>query len=408
MSKILTMRFLLGKNRFIPKFSHLLSFMGIVIGVIALLIVSSVMNGLQDDMMKRIIDTKAEIRVYRSDRGPIKNYSPLMELIGEDNDVVALSPVVTNELLVHKGNNVVAVNCHGIDLNKHRKISDLDNQLRLGYVDSESFDNFGNNEIVLGLDLSVYLGVTVGEQVRISSPIKTEPTPLGLIPRSDFYQVVGIFSSGMPEYDMSYVYISQSNGMFFSGYDNAVDILQVKVNNPHRSGRVAARLQRILGNDYLVEDWSVFDRSIFEAMRLEKIVMQTVLMLMLIISGFNMSCSSIRLVSEKQREIGVLKALGMKTQSINLSFLNINVLICLSGIFFGMTLSAMFIFFQYHYRIIEIPVPGFPVHYLPVVVKISDFFMVGVIVILITIAATVIPLHKIRKTEPITIIRELV
>ena len=382
----------------------MLSWLGIFIGVVAILIVSSVMNGLREDMMKRIIETKAEIRIYQNQMKPIDNYEELLPMIENTKDVIAVSPIIVNELLIQKEDNISVINSFGIDLKSHDRISKLKEQIRIGSYSEDSFENDG---IIIGLDLSLILGATVGEYVRISSPMKTEPTPIGLLPKSKRFRIAAIFTSGMPDYDKAYAFLSLDNGRFFSGYDNEIDQLQVKIKNSHKSEKVAYGLQQRLGQRYHVEDWSIFDSSLFEAMKLEKIVMLTVLALMLIISGFNMACSSIRMVSEKQIEIGILKALGMKTQLINKSFLMINLAIGLSAITIGSLVSAIFIVIQERFQIIEIPVPGFPMHWLPVVPYWLDFVTVSSLVVVITVSATIIPLKKIAQTEPISVIRKV-
>lgn len=400
----LTKKNLFGKNRYILKGAHLLSLIGIIIGVTALLVVSSVMNGLRDDMAARITDTKAEIKVYRSDMRAIDDYASIIKVIEENRNVTAVSPVIRNELLIQKGEMITAVETFGIDPQRHTLISGVGNHVRVGSLNALNTETDG---IVIGIDLSMSIGATVGEYIMASSPIKSEPTPFGLLPKTKRLKVVGIFLSGMPQYDKSYTYLSLNNGRFFSGYDNEVDMLQVKIDNPNRSERVAAQLQNVLGSDYLAEDWSVFDSSLFEAMKLEKIVMLTVLALMLVISGFNMACSSIRMVAEKRIDIGILKAIGMKTRDINTSFMMTNMIIGISGIITGVVISAIFVFVQENYKIIAIPVPGFPMHWLPVSPSGWDFITVILLVLAITILATIIPLRKIRKMEPISVIRQM-
>ncbi len=403
MSSVLTKRLLFGKGKTL-KSTHLLSLVGIIIGVIALLIVSSVMNGLRDDMMNRIIGTKAEIHVYGENNQPIADYHRLAAAIAESRGVVGVSPVVKNELLIQKGEQIAVVEAFGIETSKHLTVTELDSQIQIG-----SLEEFAHNKdtIIIGLDLSFEIGATVGEYVRVSSPLNRRPTPFGMLPKTRELKVVGIFSSGMPQYDKGYTYIPLSTGQFFSGNIDQVDMLSVKITNPHRSQRVATSLSNKLNDNYMVEDWSSFDRSLFAAMRLEKTVMMTVLTLMILISGFNMACSSIRLVSEKQKEIGVLKAIGMKQSRISRSFLAANMVIGLTGAIIGMVISSVFIFVQDNYKLVEIPVPGFPVQWLPVSFSGRDFAIVSLIVLIITYSASLLPLRRINNMQPLDVIRKV-
>jgi len=330
MDRVLIRKYLFGRNGVKLKSSHFLSLVGIVIGVIALIVVSAVMNGLRNDMMERIIDTKADIRVFHQNREPIENYTELTENIVRQRDITSVSPIILNELLLHKGEQVAAVSCYGIDYYQHRLITGLDNQIRIGSPETSGFQE---NGIIIGLDLSLTLNATVGEYIRVSSPLSTVPTPFGMIPKTQLMKVVAIFVSGMPEYDQAYSYMSLANARSFSNYENEIDFVLVKSTKPLNSRATAANLQRQLGSEYAVDDWSVFDASLFQAMRLEKSIMLTVLALMLIISGFNMGGNSLRLITEKRTELGGFKSrenlldvsgIGEKTYQQCVAFMRIS------------------------------------------------------------------------------------
>jgi len=404
MDLILIKRYLCGKNRIFPRTTHLLSLIGITIGVTALLIVSSVMNGFEQDMMRRVIGSRAEIRLTTADREPITDYPDLISGIEKRPEILNVSPVISNELLAYKGDAVAVINAFGIDYKKHNELIELEEQIRLGVPEIPEFEEEG---IIIGLDLSLALRATIGEYIQLTSPINSKPSPLGMIPRVRRFKVLGIFVSGMPEYDKTYAYISLENGRYFADLAEGVSLLQIKTTNPQRSRRYASTLQRELGDGYQVEDWSQFDASLFKAMQLEKGVMFSVLVLMLVISGFNMAGNSLKTVTEKKNEIGILKALGMKTGRIDRFFIGVNLSVGLLGILLGGLISVLFLYLQYNYQLIYIPVPGFPIHWLPVEVRLADFLVVPAIVLIISFSSTIIALQKIRDILPIKVIREL-
>ena len=354
--------------------------------------------------MRRVIGSKAEIRVTSADRESINDYRRLADSIQQRPEILSVSPVISNELLAYKGESVAVINSSGIDFEKHNELIGLEEQIRLGVPDLEEFEEEG---IIIGLDLSLALRATIGEYIQVTSPINSMPSPLGMIPRIRKFKVLGIFVSGMPEYDKTYAYMSLKNGRYFSDLKEGVSLLQIKSINPHRSGRYASSLQRDLGDEFVVEDWSQFDASLFTAMQLEKGVMFFVLVLMLIISGFNMAGNSLKTVTEKKNEIGILKALGMKTGRIDRFFIGVNLSVGLIGILLGGIISALFLYLQHNYQLIYIPVPGFPIHWLPVDIRLADFLIVPAIVLTISLASTIIALQKIRDIAPIRVIREL-
>ncbi len=404
MDLILIKKYLCGKNRFFPRASHSFTLVGIIIGVTALLIVSSVMNGFEQDMMERVIGSKAEIRIVSPDRSPIEDYEAISSVIAAHPAIAAVSPVINQELLAHKGESTRVINTFGIEYGKHDELISLEEQIRLGRYEEEVFEEDG---IIIGLDLSLDLNATVGEYIQLSSPVNKVPTPFGMLPRMKRFKVMAIFVSDMPEFDQTFAYISLDNSRYFSGNETGVTLLQATTVNPRRSAAYAASLQKTLGDNYLVEDWSKFDASLFQAMELEKAVMFAVLALMLIVSGFNMAGNSLKTVAEKKNEIGILKALGMKTYRINRFFIGINLLLGFAGILIGVIISLTFMYFQKTYQFIRIPVPGFPMQWLPVVIQTYDFLLVSVIVLFICLLATLTALLKIKEIEPIRIIREL-
>lgn len=404
LTKVLIARYLWGRKRFKLKFSHLLSLVGVFIGIVALLVVSTVMNGFREDMMKRIIDSKAEIRIHAEDSSGI-DYEHIIDKVRKIDGVRGAAPVINNDLLLFNRDNVVPVTCMGIDFESHQSITGIDKQIRLGSIRSEEFDK---NGIIIGLDLSLSLNVTIGQKVQLNSPLNTEPSPFGLLPRSRQFVVQGIFVSGMPEYDKTIIYISLPNAAYFSGKKaNESDMILVRTNNPANSFENAVLIRNVLDDkSYRVEDWSSFDASMYQAMKLEKSVMMTVLALMLIISGLNMACNSIKMVTEKKIEIGIMKALGMTDKDVGKLFWGVNLSICLSGTIAGLFVSLAFIYLQSRFHLVQIPVPGFPMQWLPVLPNLSDFIIYPLIVILISILATVVPLARVKKIEAIKIIRD--
>ncbi len=354
--------------------------------------------------MNRIIGSKAEIRVIKSDRSPITDYKEITELLKSQQAVTAVSPVIEQELLAHKNRNTTVINAYGINFDEYNELIELQDKIRLGSYEETIFAEEG---IIIGLDLSLSLNVTVGEYIRISSPINKTPTPFGMIPKMKRLKVTAVFVSGMPEFDKTYAYMSLENARFFTDNLAGVSLIQIKTSNPRHSAKHAASLQRILGHHYLVEDWSKFDASLFQAMQLEKSVMFVVLAMMLIISGFNMAGDSLKAVTEKRYEIGILKALGMTTKRISNIFVGINLLLGVSGILAGTIISLSFIYLQSRYQLIRIPIPGFPMQWLPVVIKTVDFIVVPLIVLMICLLATIIALQKIKRIDPISIMRDL-
>lgn len=398
----LALRYLKGRNKFFFNFTNLLSVCGIIIGVFALLVVSSVMNGFDSDMRNRVIGSKAEIKIHNRDYSPISNYEEMQLMLQEKLKLEAVAPVCEMELMIQKDQNLASTLCYGIQYDAHDKITDITNKIVVGVPEQKDLEDDG---IIIGLDLSLTINATVGEYIQLMSPVGTKPSPFGLLPTSKKLKIVGIFSSGMPEYDQLNTYISLANAQFFLDYEDEVNLLEVKTENVKKSKRIAAKIQNILGENFIVEDWSEFDANLFNAIKMEKVIMFLVLALMIIIASFNMLGNFVKLVTEKKVEIGVLKSMGASDKDIMKIFVFAGTLIGIVGVFIALILALGILFAQMKWQFILIPVPGFPMQWLPVEFRISDFIIVPALSIIISFLSTLLPARRTTSIDPIKIIR---
>ncbi len=398
----LALRYLKGRKKIVFTFSNMLSLFGIIIGVFSLLVVSSVMNGFELDMKNRVIGSKAEIKIYHKNYDPIKDYDIILEKVDNLPEVIKSAPVCQNELMIQNKKNLASTICFGIDLKKQNQVTEILDKIVIGYPSSQDLENDG---IIIGLDLSLTINATVGENIQLSSPLGTVPSPFGLLPKTKKLKVIGIFLSGMPEYDKLFTYISLKNSQYFLDFEDEVNQVEVKTYNLRRSTKIARLIQDVIGDDFVVEDWSEFDANLFNAIKLEKVVMFLVLALMIIIASFNMTGNFIKLVAEKKVEIGVLKAIGASEKDIVRMFVNIGLIIGIIGTFIGVAFALLLLLAQSYWHFIKIPVAGFPLQWIPVDMRFLDFIIVPIVVIVISFLTTLHPARRTVKIDPIKIIR---
>jgi lipoprotein-releasing system permease protein len=208
----------------------------------------------------------------------------------------------------------------------------------------------------------------------------------------------------MPEYDRLYSYISLKNGQFLGKESEAVSYLEIKTRDSEELQQIAQKLQQKYPK-YVVEDWSHFDPNLFNAMKMEKVVMISVLSLMLLITSFNMTGNLLKLIVLKRKEIGILKALGTNNHGIRNIFLLQGLFLTFLGILIGVAAALSLLQLQAHYHMIKIPMGSFPLLDLPVDIKLADFLIVPAISILISIFSVFYPSRKIAKLNPIETIR---
>jgi len=399
----LAIRYLKGRKKIFFTFSNMLSLFGIVIGVFSLLVVSSVMNGFESDMRERIIGSKAEIKIHQKNYEPISDYENILQKISSVKEITGFAPVCEMELMIQNKKNLASTVCFGIDFEKHRKITNIFDKIVVGVPDAETLQE---NGIIIGLDLSLSLNVSVGDYIQLSSPLGTEPSPFGLLPRSKKLKVVGLFISGLPEFDRIFSYISLKNSQYFLGFKDEIGHIEVKTGTSKKSHQISKIIQKVLGENYISEDWSEFDANLFNAIKMEKIVMFLVLALMIIIASFNMTGNFIKLVAEKKNEIGILKAMGATEKDIVKIFVTAGICIGVIGTFLGSFLALILLFAQKTWHLVSIPVPGFPLQWIPVEINLRDFLIVPVVAVLISFLTTLHPARRTVKINPIKMIRD--
>lgn len=389
-----------GRHKFLS-FGNVISVVGIFLGVVALIIVMSVMNGLEEDVTTRIIGLHSEIKVFRQDYNPIANWQSLVEEIN-DRYIVAKSPVVQAELMLLHEKKVSGTICQGIDLLKHDKITFLLSKIYIGAPTKEEL----KDGIILGSDLALTLGVNWGDEVTLSSPIADQPTPFGLMPRSKTFKVVGLFYTGLPEYDMKYSYTDIHSLQNFLNLGDRITYLGIRTTSPNISLGVAKRLRKELGNSYAVLDWREFEKHLFTAIKFEKKVMFLVLILIFLIAAFNMIGNYLKLISQKKQDIGILKSFGATRKDVMKIFLYNGIFIYLIGTIFGFIVALGLLFAQIKWQFIHIPIAGMPFQALPVKIELLDLILVALISFIITLVTTLIPARRTMNIDAIKVIRE--
>jgi len=397
---------------------HWLTLLGTAIGVFALLTVSSVMNGFAQDMQRRIVGTRAEIRIFRSDRHPITDYQLLMSRIHQSHPYLQVAPVVRNELMLLKDIAMAPTVNFGIDLPLQQKVSPalrpIDQRALMQNRDrwlqgilntSFSPDLFEQGGIIIGSDLAQSLSVSIGDTLQLVSPLGQRFTPFGLMPLSKPLRVVGVFIAGMPEFDRLYSFVPLPVGQYFSRYDAAIDQLELRTDRPSRLVSVTKALQKEFPG-YTVENWSSFDRSLYNAMHFEKYLMLVVLGFLFILAAFNMSGNIYKTIVQKRRSIGILKAIGCPDREITGIFLRQGLYLSCAGILGGLLLAFVFLWLQARFGLIRLPVGNLPSLVLPVQIKWQDALIIPLVSLAISWVSIYLPASKAGNVNIVSLLRE--
>lgn len=380
---------------------NLISVIGIFLGVFALIVVMSVMNGLEEDITHRIIGLHSEIKIFSKDYTPIKNWENIIPIISSEK-VKGISPVCQAELMLLNGQNVCGTICQGIQLNEHLEATLLSRNIYIGNPNSEEL----KKGILLGSDMAAQLRVNLGDNVTLTSPIADQPTPFGLMPKSKKLKVIGLFYTGIPEYDMKYSFTDLKTLQKFMDMKNTISFFEVMTKSPKKSLKIAKNISNKLGKDFEVQDWTQFEKHLFTAIKFEKKVMFLVLILIFLIAAFNMIGNYLKMVSQKKADIGILKSFGATANDVVKIFVLNGFLIGIIGILSGFIVSLGLLFAQIKWHFVKIPITGMPFQSVPVKIEVLDLIIVAVVSIVISLLTTIIPAYRTIKIDAIKVIRE--
>jgi len=375
------------KEKFISIIS-MISILGIAVGVAALIVVISVMSGFDNDLKEKIIGMNAHL-VVESDYG-VNSSQDFIGKILEVQHVVAASPYLHGQALVRSNENATGVVVKGIESSGEEKISKIKAYLTQGSLD---FDQDG---IVIGNELASKLKLRLGDKVTIVSPSYTKGMTL---------KVCGIFTSGMYEYDMNFVFVGLKKAQELFAISGLVSGIGIKIDDAFNAGDVKRELLRKLGPAFIVRTWMEQNKNLLAALKLEKTVMFLILTLIVIVACLNIASTLIMTVLEKTKDIGILKSIGASNNNVMVLFAIEGGMIGLLGTALGTALGVALCWCLKTYRFISLPQDIYYIDKLPVKLDPQDILVIVLSSILISLLATIYPAYKASKLDPVEALR---
>jgi lipoprotein-releasing system permease protein len=399
----IALRYLRSKKRHRGvSFNTAISIGGVALGVMALLVVLSVMSGFHEDLQRKILGVNAHI-VILDYKGRLDNSEKVMEKIQGVADIVSASPFVLGQVMVSAGGKGQGVYLRGIDPGREEKTTDISKHIKEGSLDALNTGD-GLPGIILGKELANRLGVFRNDAISILSPTG-EIGPLGILPRVKSFRVVGIFEVGMFEYDSNLVIVGLKSASDFFDLKNSVTGIEVRISDIYKAPEVRGNLQKTLGFPYNVRDWMQMNRNLFSALKLEKFAMFVILVLIILVASFNIVSTLIMNVIEKEREIAILKTMGATNGGIMAVFIFQGFIIGIIGTLIGLASGYALSYVLNTYQIIKLPPDIYYLSHLPVKMKFSDFVSVSLSAILISFLSTIYPAWQAAKLDPIEPLR---
>lgn len=377
---------------------------GVAVGVMALLVVLSVMTGFQQDIQKKILGATAHI-IIRDYKGAMTEteYDEVVEKLKAETDIVSFAPFVMGQVMVSSGKRAHGVFLRGIEPARESKTTEILSHIRDGSLRGLT-DEGGVPGIILGKELAANLGVFTGEKVNIISPIG-EIGPMGMLPKMKQFRVAAIFEIGMFEYDSNLVLTGIGPARDFFGMRDEITGIQLKLGDIYKATQVKKALQEKLGFRYQVLDWMQMNKNLFSALKLEKFAMFVILVLIVLVASFNIISNLIMNVIEKSREIAILKAIGATNRGIMTVFMLQGLFIGLIGTAIGITGGFVTGYVLNRFEIIKLPADVYYLSHLPVKMELFDFVTVCVSAIIISFLATLYPAWQAAKLNPVEPLR---
>ena len=399
------LRYLLAKRKqaFISVIS-LISVLGVLVGVMAVLIALALMTGLQGELRDRIVGSSAQVYVYKLDGIGIRDVPAEITKLKTVPRVVGVAPAVLGKgILTAGGDHTAPVTMKGIDPTLESSVTDIRKAMRSGTLDAIRAAPDERDGIVLGVDLAKQLEVQVGDVVRLVTPDQIL-TPMGTMPHSRSFKVVGIFSLGLFEFDSEYAIVDLPVAERVFGKDQPA-FMEVRVDDMFASSQVASDIPKRLGEEYVTEDWREMNKSLFSALWLEKMAVAIAIGLIIMVAALNIITSLILLVMEKSRDIAILKTMGAPTASIRRIFLLQGLIIGLVGTGGGTLLGVTLIRVLDRFKLIHVPLDVYQISYIPFTLLPLDLLTVVTAAMLICLLATLYPSRQAAKLDPAQALR---
>lgn len=380
----------------------LISVGGVAVGVMALLVVLSVMSGFHEDLQKKILGVNAHI-VILSFKGAIPEYPAVMDRLEGEKDIVSSSPFVLGQVMVSSGKRAHGVFLRGITPETEIHTTELTRHMKEGSIEnlSKKGDMPG---IIIGKELSSSLGVFQGDIINVLSPIG-KIGPLGMLPKIRQFRVAGIFEVGMFEYDSNLVLTHLSAAQDFFDMKDEVTGIQLKLDDIYTAASVREKLQDKFSFPLYARDWMQMNKNLFSALKLEKFAMFVILILIILVASFNIVSNLIMNVIEKKREIAILKAMGATDRGIMAIFMLQGFVIGLVGTIIGVVGGYLLSYILNTYQIIKLPADVYYLSHLPVRMNFSDFATVSLSALIISFLATIYPAWQAARLNPVEPLR---
>jgi lipoprotein-releasing system permease protein len=377
-----------------------ISVLGITIGVAALIIAIALVTGFQADVQDKILGATSHLMIQDVHEDGLRDYENLTARIKQVPGVRSVSPVALSYTLINGPLKKQPAMLKGMDLKLEAAQSPWLRTLVSGAIPPET----GRDGILLGQDLALVLGVSVGDPVTVITSNMTL-SPLGLLPKQKKFVVSGIFATGLYEFDSSTALVALPVAQKFFGLEGRISYLQVMIDHIFDAARLKERLKSVLPPLAYVTTWMELNKSLFSALKLEKNIIFLTITLIVIVAALNIIATLILMVMEKTRDIGILLAMGATSKSIRKIFFLQGSLIGIIGTACGTALGLAWCGLANTFKLIKVPVDIYQISYMPFRIGPVDILVIVGVSLAISFVSTLFPSRRAAKVDPVVALK---
>lgn len=389
------------KQTRVLSFISAISVIGIVLGVATLIVVINVMIGFEDNLKNKILGANSHIIVTKIDSSPITKWESVKDDLTKVDGVKSASPFLLSQVLLTSERSVSGVVIRGIIPETEKEVTNIKKFMKKGGLDSLGVEEYN---VIVGKDLALNLGLTVGDDVVLVSPFGKKG-PFGFTPKMKHFTITGIFDTGMYEYNNSLAYIPLKIAQDFFETGDIVTGFSVNVQDVDKAYDVALNIRKKLEFPLWARDWFTMNQNLFSALKLEKAAMFVILTLITIVASFNIMSLITMTVKDKKRDIAILRAMGAKGNFIRKIFIRQGMMIGVAGTIIGNIIAYIICYVLENYKIISLPEDVYFMDRIPVKIVPEVFLIVSVSAIVITYLSSLVPSIHGAKFDPIEALR---
>ena len=407
--RMLTRRYLLpGKGEGFIFLVASISLIAVALGVAALIIVMSVMNGFRAELFDKIVGLNGHAVVQGYD-GRLSNWQQIADAARKTPGVTSALPLIETPLMATANGRFEGVLVRGMRVEDMRGNKTINSNVLAGDIRAVTP---GSNRVAIGSRLADTLGAYPGSQITLWNP-EGRSTVMGTVPREVTYTVAAVFEIGVYDYDKAFVLLPMQDAQQLLLMGDQVGMIEIQTSNPDKVQQILSPLRRLVQGKGVIVDWRQMNSALFEALEVERVAMFVVLSLIVLVAVFNILSSLIMLVRAKTRDIAILRTMGASRRGMMKVFMTVGVTIGSLGIILGIILGAIFLFFRQAVVNAIQTVTGQnlwdpSVRFLTDLPAKTDPFEVTAIVLtalILSFLATLYPAFKAASTDPVQVLR---